>query len=102
MICRQHGQTITDSYAYENIGVIKDLNILAFKRFARDQGAEALHKLTIMSMVILLRSSIFTLELSQKFDFQPSTIKPDSIGHPTVEIGQIWPLGWFWRWFAFF
>jgi len=31
------------------------------------------------------KSPIFTLELSQKSDFQPSTTKPDNIGHPTVK-----------------
>ena len=34
-------------------------------------------------------SSIFTLELSQKSDFQHSTTKPDNIGYPTVKTGQI-------------
>ena len=34
----------------------------------------------------------YTLELWQKFDFQPSTIKPDNIGHSTIETGQIWSL----------
>jgi len=33
----------------------------------------------------------YTLELSQKSDFQPLTTKSDNIGHPTVEIRQIWP-----------
>ena len=37
----------------------------------------------------------YTLELSQKSDFQPATIKPDNIGHLTVKTGQIWPFGWF-------
>ena len=41
------------------------------------------------------KSPIFTLELSLKSDFQPSTTKPDNIDHPTVKTGQIWPLGWF-------
>jgi len=45
--------------------------------------------------LIIGKSPIFTLELSQKFDFQPSTTKPANIGHPTVKTGQIWPLGWF-------
>ena len=44
---------------------------------------------------ILEKSPIFTLELSQKSDFQPSTTKPDNIGHPTVKTGQIWLLGGF-------
>ena len=35
------------------------------------------------------RSSNYILELSQKFDFQPSTIKLDNMGHPTVETGHI-------------
>ena len=42
-----------------------------------------------------LRSPVYTLQLSQKSDFQPSTIKSDNIGHPTVKTGQICPLGWF-------
>jgi len=41
------------------------------------------------------RSPIYTLELLQKFNFQPSTIKLDNIGHPTIENSQIWPLGGF-------
>jgi len=28
----------------------------------------------------------YTLELSQKSDFQPSTTKPNNISHPTIEI----------------
>ena len=52
--------------------------------------------------LIVGKSPIFTLELSQKSNFQPSTTKPDNIGHPTVKTGQIWPLGWFWRWFCIF
>ena len=32
---------------------------------------------------------IYNLELLQKSEFQPSTIKPDNRGHPTVETGQI-------------
>ena len=47
------------------------------------------------------KSSIFTLELSQKSDFQPSTTKPDNIGHPTIKTGQIWPLSGFKGGFAF-
>ena len=35
------------------------------------------------------KSPIFTLELSQKSDFQPSTTKPDNIDHPTVKTEQI-------------
>ena len=41
------------------------------------------------------KSLVYTLELYQKSDFQPSTIKLDKRGHPTVETGQIWPFGWF-------
>ena len=33
------------------------------------------------------KSLIFTLVLSQKSDFQPSTTKLDNIGHPTVKTG---------------
>jgi len=47
------------------------------------------------------KSPIFTLELSQKSDFQLSTTKSDNIGHPTVKTGQIWPLGGFEGGFAF-
>ena len=47
-----------------------------------------------------MKNLIFTLELSQKSDFQHSTTKSDNIGHPTVKTGQIWPLRWFWRWFC--
>ena len=43
----------------------------------------------------LYKSPVYTLQLSEKFNFQPSTTKPDSIGHPTIKTGQIWPLGWF-------
>ena len=35
------------------------------------------------------KSLIFTLELSQKSDFQHSTTKSDNIGHPTIKTGQI-------------
>ena len=45
---------------------------------------------------ILGKSSIFTVELSQKSESEPSTTKSDNIGHPIVKTGQIWPLGWFW------
>ena len=41
------------------------------------------------------KSPVYTLQLSQKSDFQLSTTKSDNIGHPTVKTGQIWPLGWF-------
>ena len=58
-------------------------------------------------MKVLIRSSLrkrrspnYTLELSQKSNFQPSTTKPDNIDHPTAETGQIWPLGWFPMWFC--
>ena len=35
------------------------------------------------------KSLIYTLELSQKSDFQSSTTKPDNRGHPSVQTGQI-------------
>ena len=38
---------------------------------------------------------VYTLQLSQKSDFQSSTMKPDNIGHLTVKTGQIWHLGGF-------
>ena len=41
------------------------------------------------------KNPIYTLELSQKFDFPPSTTKSDNIGHPTAKTGQIWPLDGF-------
>ena len=41
------------------------------------------------------KSPIFTLELSQKSDFQPSTTKPNNMDRPTVKTGQIWHFGWF-------
>lgn len=40
MICKKNGETITNAYAYENVGVIKDLDILAFKSFVRAEGDE--------------------------------------------------------------
>ena len=46
-------------------------------------------------VLFFLESPNYTLELSQKSDFQPSTTKPDNIGYPTVKTGQIWPLGGF-------
>jgi len=52
-------------------------------------------------LFFLGKSSIFTLEL-WKSDFQPLTTKSDNKCHPTVKTGQIWPLGWFWRWFCIF
>ena len=41
----------------------------------------------------LEKSSNYAFKLSQKSNFQPSTTKPDNIGYPTVETGQIWPSG---------
>ena len=41
------------------------------------------------------KNLIFTLELSQKSDFELSIIKSDNIGHPTIKTGQIWSLGGF-------
>ena len=41
------------------------------------------------------KSPVYTLQLSQKSDFQFLTIKPDNIGHPTIKTGQIWPFGGF-------
>jgi len=48
---------------------------------------------TILFCLYVGRSSNYTLELSQKSDFQPSTIKSDNIDHPTVQTEQIWLLG---------
>ena len=39
------------------------------------------------------KNPAYTLQLSQKFDFQPSTTKPDNIGHPTVKPGKFGPWG---------
>jgi hypothetical protein len=36
-------------------------------------------------------NSVYTIKLSKKSDFQPSTKKSDNIGHPTIEAVQIWP-----------
>ena len=36
--------------------------------------------------------SVYTIDKSQKFDFQPSTIKSDNKNHLTVETGQVWLL----------
>jgi len=41
------------------------------------------------------KNLIYTFKLSQKFDFQPSTIKPDNRDHPIVETMKILPLVWF-------
>ena len=49
----------------------------------------------------LVKSPVYTLQLSQKSNFQPSTMKPNNIGHPTVKTGQIWPLGGFEGGFVF-
>ena len=35
----------------------------------------------------------YTIELSQESNSQSSTTKLDNIGHSTIEIRQIWPLG---------
>ena len=51
--------------------------------------------------LILERSPNYTLELSQKSNFQPSTTKPDNIGHPIVDTGKIWTLGGFQGGFVF-
>jgi len=32
------------------------------------------------------KSPVYTLQLSQKSDFQPSNMKPDNIGHPTANL----------------
>ena len=53
-------------------------------------------------LFFLGKSSIFTLELWQKSNFQSLTTKSDNKCHQTVKTGQIWPLGWFWRWFCIF
>ena len=37
------------------------------------------------------KNLIYTLELTQKSNFQPSTTKPDDKDHPTVKTMQIWP-----------
>ncbi|KAF8696067.1 hypothetical protein HU200_036955 [Digitaria exilis] len=37
----------------------------------------------------------FTLQLLQKSDFQPTTIKPDTEDPPTIQNVQNWPFGWF-------
>jgi len=37
---------------------------------------------------------VYILELSQKIDFQTSTIKSDNKGHRTVGTEQIWPFSW--------
>ena len=39
--------------------------------------------------------------LSQKSDFQSSTIKPDNIGNPAIKTGQIWLQGGFQGGFVF-
>ena len=49
----------------------------------------------LFTYLLLGKSPVYTLQLSQKSDFQPLTTKPDNIGHPTVKTGQIWPLGRF-------
>jgi len=38
----------------------------------------------------------------QKFDFQLETIKPDKIGHPTIEPGKFGSLGGFEGGFLFY
>ena len=35
-------------------------------------------------------------------NFQSSTTKLNNQGHPTVETEQVWPLGWFQKWFYIF
>ena len=49
--------------------------------------------LSVERGVLIVRTSIislvYTCELSQKFNFQFSTTKPDYEGHPIVEIGQV-------------
>jgi len=49
----------------------------------------------------LWESPIYTLKLSQKFDFS-STRKLDNRDHPIIKTGQIWPLGGFKGGFVFF
>ena len=43
---------------------------------------EKIHNFTVY--LYERKSPNYTLELSQKFDFQPLTTKPDNIHHPTV------------------
>jgi hypothetical protein len=38
---------------------------------------------------LLGKSLLYTLELSQKSDFQHLTTKPDNKNHPTIETSQI-------------
>ena len=45
------------------------------------------------------KSSVYTLQLSQKSAFQSSTTKPDNGGHSTIETGYVRPVEWFQGWF---
>ena len=45
------------------------------------------------------QTPICNLKLAQWSNFQSPTTKQDNRGHPTIESGQIWPLGWFRSWF---
>ena len=49
--------------------------------------------LTVLYLALLKgKSPNYSIELSQKSDFQLSTTKSNNIGHPTVKTGQIWTL----------
>jgi hypothetical protein len=43
----------------------------------------------VQHLVLFTKSSVYTLKLSQKSDFQSLTTKPDRKDHPTVENRQI-------------
>jgi hypothetical protein len=47
------------------------------------------------SIYVFGKIQVYTPPTKSKSDFQPLTMKPDNIGHPTVKTGQIWPWGGF-------
>ena len=45
------------------------------------------------------KNQVYSLELSLKSDFQPSTTKQNNREHPTIKTDQVWALGGFKGWF---
>jgi hypothetical protein len=45
------------------------------------------------------KSPFLTIQLLPKFGFGHQTAKPVIFGHPTIKTVQIWPFGYFDRWF---
>ena len=56
---------------------------------------------TAQFFFFLGKNSVYTLQLSQKSDFQPSTTKPDNMSHQLSKSGEFGPWGGFEGGFVF-